>query len=201
MQTSALFTTLCKKYHCSILLDNRAQRIVTLLRNGTREQSPHGQEPKRMSGDLDWHLFPKCQREKYFYCDSISPLLKGNDKNTSPQNEERLLVILPRFQAIGKAWRLVCSLAQARGGPKDSPGRSFPWLWGPVHVHAQPPLERKQIQKPKLFEPQRNLRAQPWAQPAEGTIGTVPQHLGHSWHRGALLLQRSLPKVGRSSYR
>lgn len=126
VQTSALFTTLCKKYHCSILLDNRAQRIVTLLRNGTRKQSPHGQEPKRMSGDLGWHLFPKCQWEKHFYCDSISPLLKGNDKNTSPQNEEGLLVILPHFQAIGKAWRLVCSLAQARGGPKDSSGRSFP---------------------------------------------------------------------------
>lgn len=147
VQTSALFTAFCNK---KVPLQHptrqpvRAQRIVTPLKSGAREQLPHGQEPKGMSGDQDCHSFPKCQWENYFFCDSISPLSRGNDKNTSPQNEEGLLVvcsdvpglkmhhlvpvILPHSQAIGKAHRLVCVLTQARSGPGDSLGRGFQWL-------------------------------------------------------------------------
>lgn len=78
------------------------------------------------------HLFPKCQSENYLFCDFISPLLKGNDKDTAPQNEEGLLVVCsdvpppgPVILPIGKTCRLVCALAQARSGPGDSPGRGF----------------------------------------------------------------------------
>lgn len=63
------------------------------------------------------------------------------------------------------------------------------------------PSRKKTITKTWAVWVTEELESTALSSATRGTIGTVPPHLGHSWHGGTLLLKRFWPKVGCNSYR